>query len=67
MASTSGGISTAAIRRLTEPLRMAIAVAPIALSSSSWMLRGMSAWSGAASTTAAVSAMARRSDSQVTR
>ncbi len=30
-----------AIRRLTEPLRMAIAVAPTALSSSSWMSRGI--------------------------
>ena len=52
MSSTSGGISTAAISRLTAPLRMAIAVAPTASRSSSWMSRGTSAASGAASTTA---------------
>ena len=66
-ASTVGGISAAEISRLTAPLRMAIAVAPTALSSSSWISRGTSAWSGAPSTTAAVSAIASRSESHVMR
>ena len=55
------------ISRLTGPLRMAMPIAPTALRSSSWTLRGMSEASEDARTRLAASAMARRSVSQLRR
>ena len=65
--STSGGISTVAMSRLTVPVRTAMAMAPTALRRSFWISRGTGAASDSASTRLAASAMVSRSESQAMR